>query len=166
LAEQKQLSIGDVDDAMSRLGMSRSFLYKLIRRYKQRPQTSSLLPWKRGREDRDKLLDECIKVFYLRPEQPSLAALILEVKRQFTEKQLPAPNYRTVRRRVEALDSRLVIRKREGATRVREKLGPVNVSSLGPELPMDVLQIGHTPVGVIVVDAKRRLPIGRPWLTS
>jgi hypothetical protein len=33
LAEQKQLSIGDVDDAMSRLGMSRSFLYKLIRRF-------------------------------------------------------------------------------------------------------------------------------------
>ena len=31
LAEQKQLSIGDVDDAMSRLGMSRSFLYKLTR---------------------------------------------------------------------------------------------------------------------------------------
>jgi putative transposase len=66
-------------------------------------------------EDREKLLDECIKDFYLRPEQPSLAALILKVKRQFTEKQLPPPNYRTVRRRVEALDSRLVISKREGA---------------------------------------------------
>ena len=32
-------------------------------------------------------------------------------------------------------------------------------------LQMDVLQIDHTPVDVIVVDAERRLPIGRPWLT-
>lgn len=79
--------------------------------------------------------------FYLRSEQPSLAALILEVKRQFAEQQLPAPDYRTVRRRVEALDLRLVIKKREGAKRAREKLGPVKVSSLRPELPMDVLQI-------------------------
>jgi putative transposase len=173
LAERPKLNIDDVEDAMRRLRISQSVLYNLLRRYKQRPQTSSLLPWKRGRDKnvtvlakgREKLLDDCIKDFYLRPERPSLAALILEVRRRFAEQQLPTPNYRTVRRRVEALDLRLVIRKREGAKRAREKLGPVNVSSLRPELPMDVLQIDHTPVDVIVVDAERRLPIGRPWLT-
>ena len=173
LAQQKQLSSADVDDAMSRLDMSRSVLYKLIQRYKQRPQTSSLLPRKRGRgnnvtlleDEREKLLDDCIREFYLRPERPSLAALVLEVKRQFAEKQLSAPNYRTIRRRVEALDARLVIRKREGTKIAREKLGRVHFSTLRPESPMDVLQIDHTPVDVIVVDAERRLPIGRPWLT-
>jgi putative transposase len=138
LAERQKLNIGDVEDAMKRLGISRSVLYSLLHRYKQRPQTSSLLPWKRGRDknvtvldqDREQLLDHCVKDFYLRPERPSLAALILEVKRQFAERQLPAPNYRTVRRRVEPLDLKLVIRKREGAKRARERLGPVNVSSL------------------------------------
>jgi putative transposase len=30
---------------------------------------------------------------------------------------------------------------------------------------MDVLQIDHTPVDVIVVDQQKRLPIGRPLLT-
>jgi putative transposase len=67
------LSSADVDDAMSRLDMSRSVLYKLIQRYKQRPQTSSLLPRKRGRgnnvtlleDEREKLLDDCIREFYL-----------------------------------------------------------------------------------------------------
>ncbi len=95
LAQQKQLSSADVDDAMSRLDMSRSVLYKLIQRYKQRPQTSSLLPRKRGRgnnvtlleDEREKLLDDCIREFYLRPERPSLAALVLEVK----------PTVRTIR---------------------------------------------------------------------
>lgn len=30
---------------------------------------------------------------------------------------------------------------------------------------MDILQIDHTRVDVIVVDRERRQPIGRPWLT-
>ena len=173
LSERNQLSTYDVDEATTQLRISRSVLYKLLRRYRQRPQTSSLLPWKRGRNNsltfldptRESLLTSCINDFYLRPERPSLAALIQEVKRQFAEQDLPAPNYRTVRRRVEELDLRLVIGKREGSKRAREKLGPVNVSSLQPALPMDVLQIDHTPVDVMVVDAERRLSIGRPWLT-
>ncbi len=173
LAERDQLTPSDVDEVTVRLGIGRSLLYKLLRRYKRRPQTSSLLPWKRGRDNaltfldptRESLLTSCIKDFHLRPERPSLAALVQEVKRQFAEQDLPAPNYRTVRRRVEGLDLRRVIRKREGSKKARERLGPVNVSSLQPALPMDVLQIDHTPVDVIVVDADRRLPIGRPWLT-
>jgi putative transposase len=81
------------------------------------------------------------------------------------ERKLLAPNYRTVRRRVEALDVSVVIRKREGSKRAREILGPVRFSSLRPELPLEVLQIDHTPVDVIVVDQEQRLSIGRPWLT-
>jgi hypothetical protein len=59
-------------------------------RYRRRPQTSSLLPWKCGRkldesllgDEREALLRECIVEFYLRPERPSLAALQLEVRRR------------------------------------------------------------------------------------
>lgn len=173
LAERQRLCADDLEDAMRRLHMGRSVLYELIHRYRQRPQTSSLLPWKRGRDNnvtvldqkREQLLNSCIKEFYLRPERPSLAALIREVKRQFTDQQLPTPHYRTVRQRVNTLDLRLVITKREGSKQARERLGPVSASSLQPALPMDVLQIDHTPLDVIVVDAARRLPIGRPWLT-
>jgi putative transposase len=91
--------------------------------------------------------------------------LFRRVKRQFAEQQLPTPHYRTVKQRVNTLDLRLVIAKREGPKRAREKLGPVQVSALTPTSPMDVLQIDHTPVDVMVVDAGRRLSIGRPWLT-
>lgn len=160
LVEQQSLTLGDVERAVSQLRVSRSLLYTLLRRYRQRPQASSLLPWKRGRDNnvrvldqnREQLLNACIKGFYLRPERPSLAALVQEVRRRFFEQQWPAPNYRTVRRRVEAMDLRLVIGKREGVKRAREKLGPVQISSLKPEWPLDVLQIDHTPVDVIVVD--------------
>jgi putative transposase len=173
LAEQVRLSGAAIEDAAGRLQLSRSVLYDLLRRYRQRPQTSSLLPCKRGRgmslrmlaPDREELLQTCIREFYLTPERPSLAALVREIKRCFTERQLPAPNYRTVQRRVEGLDLRSAIAKREGSKRAREKCGPVGVSNLQADLPMDLIQIDHTLMDVIVVDRERRLPIGRPWLT-
>jgi putative transposase len=113
LAEQQRLCTEDVEDASRHLQISRSFLYRLVRRHRQRPKTSSLLPWKRGRDTyttfldkpREHLLDSCIREFYLIPERPSLTALTQEVRRQFAERQLPAPNYRTVKRRVEGLDT-------------------------------------------------------------
>jgi putative transposase len=116
-------------------------------------------------QDREQLLGTCIQEFYLNPERPRLAALMLEVRRRFAEQDLPAPNYRTVCRRVESLDLRAVTTKREGSKKAGELFGPVAVSTLQPEQPMDVLQIDHTPVDVIVVDQQKRLPIGRPWLT-
>jgi len=116
--------------------------------------------------DQEELLQSCIREFYLTPERPSVAALVRESRRRFFERQLPAPAYRTVRRRLEALDPRLVTGKREGSKKARERYGPVGVSSLRAELPMDILQIDHTLMDVMVVDRERRLSIGRPWLKA
>ena len=173
LAVQPKVGVQLVDEAALELGLGRSVIYELLKRYRQRSQTSSLLPGKRGREprapvlnqDREDLLSSCIQEFYLKPERPRLAALMLEIRRRFAERNLRAPNYRTVLNRIQALDLRLVTAKREGSKKARELLGPVAISTLQPERPMDVLQIDHTPVDVIVVDQQKRLPIGRPWLT-
>ena len=173
LAEQPRLSVERVAEAALQLGLSRGVLYELLQRYRRRPQTSSLLPWKRRRkpdgfllsEEREALLTTCIDEFYLRPERPSIAALHLEVRRRFAECALPSPNYRTTRRRVEALDAHTVMRRRDGAKKAREKLRPLSTSSLQPEKPLDLLQIDHTLVDVVVVDRENRQPIGRPWLT-
>ena len=156
LAEHSRLSAESVAEAADQLGLSRTILYKLLQRYRRRPQTSSLVPWKRGRkpsesllgEEREALLNTCIDEFYLQPERPSLAALHLEVRRRFTQWSLAVPNYRTVKRRAEAVDARIMMRRRDGAKKARERFGPVSV-----------------PVDVIVVDRENRQPIGRPWLT-
>jgi len=94
-----------------------------------------------------------------------MAVLAQEVRRRFFERQLPPPNYRTVERRVEALDARFALGKREGSKRAREKYGPVGVSTLPPDLPLDLVQMDHTWMDVVVVDREQRLSIGRPWLT-
>jgi putative transposase len=50
LAEHSRLSAESVAEAADQLGLSRTILYKLLQRYRRRPQTSSLLPWKRSRK--------------------------------------------------------------------------------------------------------------------
>jgi putative transposase len=172
LAAQSRPGAQLVQNAARELGLGRSVVYELLRRYRLRSQTSSLLPGKRGRaqisvlgRDREQLLGACIQDFYLKPERPRLLDLVLEVRRRFAEQQLPAPNYRTVVNRVEALDLRLATAKREGGKKAQELVGPVALSTLQPEHPTDLLQIDHTPVDVIVLDQQKRLPIGRPWLT-
>ena len=74
-------------------------------------------------------------------------------------------NHRTVASRVAALDPRLTMAKRPGTKAARQKFGPVGVSNLRADAPLDLLQIDHTLVDVIVVDREHRLAIGRPWLT-
>ena len=74
-----------------------------------------------------------------------------------TRMQASNPNYRRVVSRIQALDLRLVTAKRQGSKKARELLGPVAISTLQPEHPMDVLQIDHTPVDVIVVDQQKGL---------
>jgi hypothetical protein len=96
LAEFLRLNVDDIASVANQLGLSRTVLYKLLQRYGRRPQTSSLLPWKRGRkpdqpllsDEREALLNACITEFYLQPERPSLAALQAEVRRRLMERSL------------------------------------------------------------------------------
>ena len=173
LVDQGRLTEADVADAAIQLNLSRATLYRLIQRYRQRPQTSSLLPWKRGRDRYTRILDQkcedliniCIQDFYLTPQRPSMAAFMRELRRRFVEQGLRPPHYRTAHRRLEALSAREAVRKREGAKAARAKFGPVKHSPLHNLLPLDLIQIDHTLVDVILVDQRCRLPIGRPWLT-
>jgi putative transposase len=87
-------------------------------------------------------------------------------RRRFAEHQLPTPNYRTVMRRVAAVDARLAATRREGAKAARDKFGPIGASNLRPQRPMEVLQIDHTPVDVIVVDQEQRRPYRDPHLCN
>jgi hypothetical protein len=67
LAEHPRLSSESIAEAANQLGLTQ-YLYKLLQRYRRRPQTSSLLPWKRGRkpdesllgDEREALLHECM----------------------------------------------------------------------------------------------------------
>ena len=58
LAAQAKLGVQRVDEAALELGLGRSVVYDLLKRYRQRSQTSSLLPGKRGREPKVSVLGQ------------------------------------------------------------------------------------------------------------
>ena len=70
----------------------------------------------------------------------------------------------TVQARVRRIDARQRLQKREGRDKAR-KLSPITGRFPEPDRILDVVQIDHTPVDLIVVDGVHRQPIGRPWLT-
>jgi putative transposase len=173
LVARGSITHNDVDAAATELGLSRSFMYKLVARYRRRPQTSSLLFAKRGRpedsrsldQERERLIQTAIHEFYLRRERPRMADLIKELYRLCDQQNLRAPNYRTIRKRVQALDAKLAVQRRHGSKIASAKYQPVGISPFSALAPLELFQIDHTPVDVIVVDEQDRLPVGRPWLT-
>jgi putative transposase len=79
---------------------------------------------------------------------------------------LTSPSYNTIRARVNAVDLKDLILHRVGPKAARDRFRPVSASSLRPERPLDLFQIDHTWMDIIVVDEverAKRTP-ARLWL--
>ena len=111
------------------------------------------------------LVASAIKEVYLRPERPRLIDLWRAVRAQCLSLGLKPPAYHTLQARVQQCDARVVLRARAGGAAARQRYDRVKPSSLQPGWPLEVVQIDHTPIDVLVVDEWERQPLGRPWLT-
>jgi putative transposase len=165
------LSGEKVSAAASELGISRASLYRLLARYKVLGVSSSLLPAQSGRprgsrfldEKREAIITEEIDQFYLRPERPRLSDLFDWIGARCYENGLKPPNWRTVHSRVLDCDAKLrASRRQDTAAMGRFDVVP---GELVADRPLDLVQIDHTEVDVIVVDPEHRLSMKRPWLT-
>ena len=174
LAEQETVSRQAAVAAAEQLGIGPALVYRLVARFRARPQTSSLAPSVRGRGFRSCALDSgvealvasTIKEVYLRPERPRLMDLWRAVRVRCLARGLKTPTYNTLAARVQQCDPRAVLQARAGAVAARQRYGQVKPSSLQPDWPLEVVQIDHTPIDVLVVDELERRPVGRrPWLT-
>lgn len=172
LAGRSSLSQSDVSVAAKRMGVGRAYFYKLLAAYRLRPQTSSLLCQAKGLrtgtnllpDDAESVIHKCIRDFYASSVRPSFAALMRRIVQDCQRRNVPAPNYRTVKRRLSTYDPKVLVRGRLGAKAAREAFQPVQVNP-HPTVPLRLVQIDHTPVDIVVVDDRDRLPIGRPWLS-
>ena len=162
----------DFQRACHELGMRRTRLYELIRAYRERPVTSSLLARPAGTrqgsrrlpEQAEAVIAEAIRDLYKSRQKPSVNRLHKEVWRLCAARGFPCPSWHAVRARISALDPAEVVRAREGPKAARDRFGPVP-GEYRAEYPFEVVQIDHTLVDVIVVDRQTRQPLQRPWLT-
>lgn len=100
---------------------------------------------------------------FLRKERRSLQSVVKKIREECDSRALPPPSYSTVARTVARLDQIMVARRRGDEAKARSMVlapGSYDIST-----PMDVWQIDHTLLDVIIVSEVNRLPIGRAWVT-
>jgi putative transposase len=158
--------------ACGTLRLSRAMVFRLLARYKEDQRASSLLPQTSGRKpgtsvlkkEQERIITAQIRGFYLTRERPPVAALHREIAADCAKSRLRIPSYGSVLRRLQAFDPRTLVSKREGPKRAREQFRPLRIPPTISR-PLELVQIDHTLVDVVVVDELARRPIGRPWVT-
>ncbi len=168
----KRLSIADVDEVAWELGVSRATLYRLIVAFRAKRTVTSLEPRSRGRRKnafvldrkREKLISLAIREIYLRPERPTMTYLIEQVRARCKRAELPPPDRRTIKARVDRIDRRVAALKRKDSRGVKAtKAAPGQYVA---SRPLEVVQIDHTEADLFLVDeATRTAMTVRPWLT-
>ena len=152
------------------LNISERWAYHLIRRLREHGgELSALLPHDgRGAPckprisgDREAIISVVISSEYLTHQKARPAQIVRAVRAQCREKGISAPSEATIRRRLRQIPKDDISRSRE----VEADTKPVFGATPIPDYPLDVVQIDHMPVDVILLDAAERLPIGRPYLT-
>lgn len=157
--------------AMKELSISRATFYRLLARFRTAEVTSAVLPEQAGRKRGSRFLDPPreaiiayeITQFYLKPERPRVSQLVERVRAQCHQKGLPPPDWRTIRARVRQVDPGLAARRRQDRAAIAATHAVPG--ELVASRPLEIVQIDHTKVDVIVAEATSRLGSVRPWLT-
>lgn len=166
------LRLTDVKDVAWDLGVSQATLYRLIGAYKSIGTVDSLRPRKGGRPKGLRLLDpkietiiaKCIREIYLTPSRVAMKRLTDEIHAKCASVGLGLPDWRTIRARVRAIPERTRALRRMDIKGVKATLP--TPGKLIATRPLEIVQIDHTKVDVVVVDEDNRKALpGRPYLT-
>ena len=162
----------EIEKRAKELEVSPTTLYNWLRDYNSTGQLSSLVQTKikggkgqsRLTNEQDEIIDIVLKEYYLTNLKPTVSRTYEEVAIRCKNAKIKAPSEVTVRRRVNNLSEKLVLKKRIGKNEA-EKLD-INKKEYPDGLyPLHILQIDHTKVDIILVDDEYRQELGRPWIT-
>jgi len=164
-------TIDEILELATVLGVSQATAYRLVRLFRKGGTVSALVDRKRGRrkdhhtldKERDEIIRATISRFYLKPTRPRFSRLVREVQTKCLAAGFKAPNWRTIKNRLESIDLQLRA-KRRGETTIVKATTPTP-GELRASQPLEIVQVDHTRTDIIVVDEETREPIGRPWLT-
>lgn len=173
LAQQDIVGPIAVEEAAVLLGITTRHVYRLIRRYRAgnglvTDLASSGSDGGKGkariRAEVELIVSDVLKELYLTRQRRSRAVITREIRKRCLEAGHRPPSYNTIDLRITLLDPIVATRKRQGGNAAR-RLQPITGETPEAAVPLEVVQIDHTSMDVIVVDEVTRLPIGRPSLT-
>lgn len=175
LLEKSVCTLSEAKMAANELSLTYRQVYNLLKRYRDSGSNlRALLPEKRGikqgksgiSKELEQIIQIAIEEIYLTDQKNKISRVVEEVKLKCFRTNLVPPSERTIRRRLESCATKKEIAaKREGYKVARAQYQPIIVGPLEVEFPLQIYQIDHTKVDLIIVDEIYRRPIGRPYIT-
>ncbi len=162
----------DVVEQAQLAGTSPAAVYRWVSLYLATEKLSSLLPQRRpGGKGKTRLVTDIetvvaatIEDFYLVAEEPSVARTIEEIRMRCHHAGLKSPADNTVRARIEALDRHRKTLRR-GGKKAAQRFEATPGAFPEGNFPLEVVQIDHTQLDLIVVDSEHRMAFERPYIT-
>ena len=172
LLDKKDKTAADVLKVAKKHKKGIATIYRWLKTYEQYENISSLASKRefcgaKGKsrldESVDTIINDVIEEYYLNKQKYPLQMIYEEIVYKCKNMELKAPTKNTVRSRINNLHPKIIAKHRNGI-RVNETRG---MTGHFPEvkMPLDIIQIDHTKVDVILVDEETRKPIGRPVIT-
>lgn len=142
-------------------------------RYKDNPHITSLIDKQRGwRLGNRRLLDtqeaiikHFLETYYLSPLKPDVSSTIRYIRNECLKQGVKPPSGNTIRLSIERMDFATKLKGRGMSKRAKALYTPKAGNFPETQFPLEVVQIDHTPMDIILVDEIHRKPIGRPYLT-
>lgn len=163
----------EVENVALKYNVTAMTIYRWIKTYEESEKISSLISnkHKRGKKGsridpvNNKIVEDVIEEMYLTKQRIGFPKIYDTIKAECKKLNITPPHKNTVRNRIKAIDPKFAMKKRFSAKKANEKYG--NYEGEYPEgnFPLEVYQVDHTPLDIILVDSVSRKPIGRPYLT-
>ncbi len=162
-----------VEEIAKQNNQSAVTIYNWIKIYEQTSQISSLIPKtsQRGKKgsrlntQTEAIVQEILGELYLSKQRYGFRKIYNKIARECKKINLEAPHENTVRNRIDSINPKEAMTKRYGHKMAKEKFSNFDGEFPEGNYPMDVVQIDHTPLDILVVDKIHRKPLGRPYLT-
>lgn len=163
----------EVIDLAKKYNVAYTTIYRWINQYEENEQKSSLVPKTKSRgktgsrlnPDIEAIITDAIEKLYLNKQRYHFNKIYRQVKQHCITNGLPVPHENTIRNRIKKIDPKEALKRRHSPRKAKREFS--NFDGVFPDgvCPLDVIQIDHTPLDIILVDEKHRMPIGRPTLT-
>ncbi|RXJ80580.1 integrase [Aliarcobacter skirrowii] len=172
LIDKNDRSANDVLKVAKKYKKGIATIYRWLNTYEQYRSISSLASKRefcgakgksRLNDNVDTIINSVIEEYYLHKQKYPLQMIYDEIVYKCKHSNLRPPTKNTIRNRINNIHPKIIAKNRH-ALRVNESRG---MSGSFPEvkMPLDIIQIDHTKVDVILVDEDTRKPIGRPYIT-
>ena len=172
LAFIRRRTLEQVMERAIKAGVGVSTIYKWLHDFDRVGKVSVFL--RKPRSDKGKrgispeaeaIIEATIKTYYLSEQKFSPAKVAAKVDIECKLQGVEPPHSCTVRNRIKEISRYEKTKAREGRKAVDEQALLIKRHFDDAVVPLQLVQVDHTPLDISIVDDIHRLPVGRPWLT-